>query len=54
MGLFSFFRAKQKGIEDSKFNSTQFQNEICALALWKLEENKLRPNVAIYELKKMG
>ena len=54
MGLFDFFKKKQKGIEDSKFNSTQFQNEICALALWKLEENDLNPNVAIYELKKVG
>lgn len=54
MGLFDFFKKKQKGIEDSKFNSVQFQNEICALALWKLEENDLNPNVAIYELKKVG
>lgn len=54
MGLFDFFKKKQNGIENSKFNSTQFQNEICALALWKLKENNLKPNVAIYELKKIG
>lgn len=54
MGIFDFFKKKQSGIEDSKFNSTQFQNEICALALWKLEENDLNPNIAIYELKKVG
>lgn len=54
MGLFDFFNKKQKGIKDSKFNSTQFQHEICALALWKLEENNLNPNVAIYELRKIG
>ncbi|WP_163411370.1 tetratricopeptide repeat protein [Flavobacterium ajazii] len=54
MGIFDFFKKKRNGIEDSKFNSTQFQNEICALALWKLEENDLNPNIAIYELKKVG
>ncbi len=54
MGIFDFFKKKQSGIEDSKFNSAQFQNEICALALWKLEENNLNPNIAIYELKKVG
>jgi tetratricopeptide (TPR) repeat protein len=48
------FTKNQKGIEDSKFNTTQFQNEACALALWKLKENNLKPNVAIYELKKVG
>ena len=54
MGIFDIFKKKQNGIESSKFNSVQFQKEICALALWKLEENDLKPNVAIYELKKVG
>lgn len=54
MGLFDFFKSKKQGIEDSVFNSDQFQNETCALALWKLKENNLNPNVAIYELKKVG
>lgn len=56
MGLFNFFKPKPKqdGIKHSKFNSTQFQNEVCALALWKLEDNNLKPDVAIDELKKVG
>jgi tetratricopeptide (TPR) repeat protein len=54
MGLFDFFKKENKGIENSKFYSEQFQHEICALALWKLEENNLNPNVAKYELKKIG
>ena len=54
MGLFDFLKKRNKGIEDAKFNSVQFQNELCALALWKLEENNLNPNVAICELKKIG
>jgi len=54
MGLFDFLKKKNKGIEDAKFNSVKFQNEVCALALWKLEENKLKPNIAIHELKKIG
>lgn len=41
-------------IDEALFNSTQFQNEVYALALWKLEGNNLKPNVAIYELKKVG
>ncbi len=54
MGLFDFLKKKNKGIEDTKFNSVQFQNELCALTLWKLKENNLNPKVAIYELKKIG
>lgn len=38
MGLFDFFKSKR--IEDEKFNSEQFQNEILAYALWKYKENK--------------
>lgn len=41
-------------IDEALFNTTQFQNEACALALWKLKENDLKPNIAIYELKKIG
>lgn len=41
-------------IDNELFNSTQFQNEVCALALWKLQENNLNPKVATYELKKVG
>lgn len=54
MGLFDFFKKRNIGIEESKFNTQQFQNEICALALWKLEENKGNSNIAINELKKIG
>lgn len=54
MGIFDFLKKKNIGIEESKFNSQQFQNEICALALWKLEENKGNPDVAFNELKKIG
>lgn len=53
MGLFDFFK-KSKGIDDSKFYSTQFQNEVCALALWKLEENNLNPYSANQALKEVG
>lgn len=54
MGLFDIFKKKQTGIEHSKFHSKQFQDEICALALVKIEENNSNPNVAKYELKKLG
>lgn len=54
MGIFDFLKKKKTGIEENKFLSNQFQNEISALALWKLEENNLNSNVAIYELKKVG
>lgn len=54
MGIFDLFKKKKQGIDESKFNSTQFQSEICALVLWKLEENNSNPNVAKYELKKVG
>lgn len=54
MGLFDFFKKKNTGIEAAKFNSEQFQNEICALAMWKLEENNGNPNIAIEQLKEVG
>lgn len=54
MGLFDFLKKKNKGIEETEFNSQQFQNEACALALWKLEENNGNKNEAIIELKKVG
>lgn len=54
MGLFDFFKSKKQGIENTKFNSVQFQNEVCALALWKLKDHNLQPDVAISELKKVG
>lgn len=54
MGLFDFLKKKEVGIENIKFNSRQFQLEICALALWKLEENNGKPDIAISELKKVG
>lgn len=53
MGIFNFFK-KNKGIEESKFYSEQFQAEICALALWKLEGNNFRQQEAEKELKKVG
>ncbi|WP_294315758.1 hypothetical protein [uncultured Chryseobacterium sp.] len=57
MGLFDFFKKKKQentGIENSKFISVEFQNQICALALWKLKENDMNPNIAVYEMKKAG
>lgn len=57
MGLFDFFKKKKQdntGIENSIFSSVQFQDQICALALWKLEENNMNPNIAVYEMKKVG
>ncbi|WP_294247475.1 hypothetical protein, partial [uncultured Chryseobacterium sp.] len=57
MGLFDFFKKKKQektGIENLKFNSVEFQNHICALALWKLKENNMNPNIAVYEMKKVG
>lgn len=55
MGLFDFLRKKNTGIESSKFNSESFQNEACAVALWKLEEkNDGGTRDAVEELKKMG
>ncbi len=52
MGLFDFLKNKNTGIEDNKFNSMQFQNEVCALALWKLEQHNDVPDEAKKELKK--
>ena len=54
MGIFDFLKKKNKGIDENKFLSNQFQNEICALALWKLKENNSNPYIAIKELKKVG
>ena len=54
MGLFDFFKKKQKGIEINEFNSSSFQTSCCALAIWKLEENNLNPQIAIQELLKIG
>jgi tetratricopeptide (TPR) repeat protein len=57
MRLFDFFKNKKQentGIENSKFNSVEFQNQICALALWKLKENDMNPSIAVYEMKKVG
>jgi|GEM_PF-5142499 len=54
MGIFDFLWKKNSGIEESKFNSSQFQHEVCALALAELEENGLNPDTAIYELEKIG
>lgn len=53
MGIFNFFKSN-KGIKDSEFYSEQFQAEICALALWKLEENNFKSQQAEKELKKVG
>ncbi|MEN2402340.1 hypothetical protein GKZ90_0021300 [Flavobacterium sp. MC2016-06] len=36
MGIFDFL--KTKSIKDETFNSTQFQQEILAFALWKFSE----------------
>jgi hypothetical protein len=46
-GLFDFLKKRKKEIKENKFLSNQFHNEICALTLWKLEENNLNSNVAI-------
>lgn len=57
MGLFDFFKKKKQentGIENSKFNSVEFQNHICALASWKLKDNDMNPNIAVCEMKKVG
>lgn len=54
MGIFDFLWKKNSGIEESKFNSSQFQHEVCALALAEIEGNGLNPDVAIYELEKLG
>lgn len=54
MGLFDFFKSKKQGIDHAKFNSDQFQNEACALALWKLKDHNMQPGIAISELKKIG
>ena len=37
MGIFDIFRSKR--INNEKFHSLQFQNEILAFALWKYKEN---------------
>ncbi|WP_343584516.1 tetratricopeptide repeat protein [Flavobacterium sp.] len=54
MGILDFLWRKNLGIEESKFNSSQFQHEVCALALAELEGNGLNPDTAIYELEKLG
>lgn len=54
MGIFDFLKKKNKGIEETKFNSQQFQNEICALAVWQFEQHNDNPDRAISELKKIG
>lgn len=54
MGIFDFLWKKNPEKETVDFNSPQFQNEIFALALTKLQENELRPDLAIAELKKLG
>ena len=54
MGLFDFFKKKTIGIDDTTFNSTEFQTEICHLTKRKLEEHNFRPEIAVYELKKRG
>ncbi len=54
MGIFDFLWKKNSGIEESKFNSSQFQHEVCALALAELESKGLNPDIAIYELEKLG
>lgn len=54
MGLFDFLKKKNKGIDDATFHSLQFQREICALALWKLNVHNGNPTIASNELKKAG
>ncbi|MFD1553249.1 hypothetical protein DNU06_17365 [Putridiphycobacter roseus] len=53
MGIFDFLKKKNSGIEDSEFNSEQFQQHCYALAVWKLKESN-NSNDAIRELKKIG
>ncbi|CAC9972867.1 hypothetical protein DBB36_20425 [Flavobacterium sp. WLB] len=36
MGIFDFLKTKK--VNDETFNSSQFQNEILAFALWKFNE----------------
>ncbi len=54
MGIFDFFKKKNKGIDDVKFQDRNFQNSVCALALYKLQENNFNTEPAIYELKNLG
>ncbi|MGN7986816.1 tetratricopeptide repeat protein [Pedobacter sp. 22226] len=54
MGFFDFLKKKNKGIDETKFHSKQFQNEVYALAMWKLEENIHNPELAKNELRKIG
>lgn len=58
MGLFDFFKKKPrqpgKGIAEGLFRSPSFQQEICALALWKLEQAGGEPEEALAELTKAG
>jgi len=54
MGFFNFLKKKNAGIDKKSFHSKQLQDELCALALWKLEENNHNPEHARNELEKKG
>lgn len=54
MGFFDFLKKKNTGIDETRFHSTQFQNEVCALAMWKLKENTHNSEIAKKELRKIG
>lgn len=45
---------KSNRITDSTFYSVDFQNQICALTLWKIKENNYRRETAIKELENIG
>ena len=54
MGLFDFFKKKDKGIDKDEFYSEKFQKSIFAVALWKYNESNAQPKEVIEELKKFG
>lgn len=54
MGLFDFFKKKDKGIDKDEFHSEKFQKSILSVALWKYNESNAQPKEVIEELKKLG
>ncbi|NOT94649.1 tetratricopeptide repeat protein [Ferruginibacter sp.] len=54
MGLFNFFKPKKKGIDESTFNSSQYQNEILAFVQVKYFEHRQNYETVLAELEKQG
>jgi tetratricopeptide (TPR) repeat protein len=54
MGLFDFFKSKKKGIDETTFNSNQYQTEILAFAQMKYFENGQNYEVVKDELTAQG